>query len=487
MTTPYPYPDASGHFGPFGGSFASETLTHALRELTQAWKQCRSDASFRAEFARELLHYVGRPTPIYHARRMSQELGGAQIFFKREDLNHTGAHKINNVIGQALLARRMGKRRIIAETGAGQHGVATATICARFGLECVIYMGALDVKRQSPNVQRMKLLGATVVAVEAGSKTLKDALNEAMRDWATNVDDTFYIIGTVAGPAPYPEMVRDFQSIIGTECLAQMPAMLAALRGQAAPEVPMLAYQDSLSAHTPDMSKAGFSAGLPSSVVASSFWPSATQVRTAPKPDAVIACVGGGSNAMGIFHPFIPYADVRLIGVEAAGEGLDTPRHAASLQCGSPGVLHGNRTFILQDDNGQVLDTHSISAGLDYPGVGPEHAWLHHTGRVQYVGASDAQALAAFEHVCRSEGIIAALESSHAIAHAIALAPTMRPDQSILVCLSGRGDKDIDTVVQATTQAAAAASHTVHPKTATAAAAPATQAAPHHSSSAAAS
>jgi len=393
---PYHYPDAFGHFGPYGGSFASETLTHALTELRLAWEHCKNDAAFLAEFRSELAHYVGRPTPVYHAARTSRELGGAQIYLKREDLNHTGAHKINNVIGQALLARRMGKPRIIAETGAGQHGVATATICARYGLECVVYMGSEDIKRQAPNIHRMKLLGATVVPVESGSKTLKDALNEAMRDWVTHVDDTFYIIGTVAGPHPYPVMVRDFQSVIGQECLTQMPALLGAGR----------------------------------------------------QPDAVIACVGGGSNAMGIFHPYIDQPHIRLIGVEAAGLGLDSGKHAASLQRGSSGVLHGNRTFVLQDDNGQILETHSISAGLDYPGVGPEHAWLQEIGRAEYVGITDLQALDAFFHLCRAEGIIPALESSHAVAYAMQLAPTMRTDQTILVNLSGRGDKDMAQVAE---------------------------------------
>ncbi len=392
--TPYQQPDASGHFGPYGGSFASETLTHALTELREAYARYQNDPEFQAEFRSELAHFVGRPSPVYHAARTSRELGGAQIYLKREDLNHTGAHKINNVIGQAMLARRMGKTRIIAETGAGQHGVATATICARYGLECVVYMGSEDVKRQSPNVYRMKLLGATVVPVESGSKTLKDALNEAMRDWVANVDNTFYIIGTVAGPHPYPMLVRDFQKVIGEECLVQMPEFLGAGR----------------------------------------------------QPDAVIACVGGGSNAMGIFYPYIDHAGTRLIGVEAAGEGLDSGKHSASLQRGSSGVLHGNRTFILQDENGQITETHSISAGLDYPGVGPEHAWLQEIGRAQYVGITDAEALAAFHHLCRTEGIIPALESSHAFAYAMKLAPQMRPDQSILVNLSGRGDKDIGTV-----------------------------------------
>jgi len=378
----YQQPDTAGHFGPYGGSFASETLTHALVELREAYDKYQNDPEFLREFQYELAHYVGRPSPVYHAARMSREMGGAQIYLKREDLNHTGAHKINNVIGQAMLAKRMGKPRIIAETGAGQHGVATATICARYGLECVVHMGSEDVRRQSPNVYRMKLLGATVVPVESGSKTLKDALNEAMRDWVANVDNTFYIIGTVAGPHPYPMMVRDFQSVIGNECLSQMP----------------------------------------------------------------IACVGGGSNAMGIFYPYIPYENTRLIGVEAAGEGLDSGKHSASLQRGSSGVLHGNRTYILQDDNGQITETHSISAGLDYPGVGPEHAWLQEIGRAQYVGITDQEALDAFHYLCHTEGIIPALESSHAVAYAMKLAKTMRQDQSILVSLSGRGDKDIGTV-----------------------------------------
>ncbi len=398
MATSYQYPDPSGHFGRYGGSFSSETLTFALQELRAAYSRYQHDPEFVAEFNYELAHFVGRPSPVYHAARTSLEMGGAQIYLKREDLNHTGAHKINNVIGQAMLARRMGKQRIIAETGAGQHGVATATICARYGLECIVYMGSEDVKRQSPNVYRMKLLGATVVPVESGSKTLKDALNEAMRDWVANVDETFYIIGTVAGPHPYPMMVRDFQSVIGTECLTQMPLVLA------------------------------------------------EQKIAAEQPDVVMACVGGGSNAMGIFYPYIPFENTRLIGVEAAGEGLDSGKHSASLQRGSPGVLHGNRTFILQDQNGQIMETHSISAGLDYPGVGPEHAWLQEIGRAEYVGVTDKEALAAFHYLCRTEGIIPALESSHAIAYAMKLAKTMRPDQSILVNLSGRGDKDIGTV-----------------------------------------
>jgi len=388
----YQQPDASGHFGPYGGSFVAETLVHALDELKRAYAEVQNDAAFIEEFRYELKHFVGRPSPIYHAARLSRELGGAQIFLKREDLNHTGAHKVNNTIGQAMLARRMGKPRVIAETGAGQHGVATATICARYGLECVVYMGSEDVKRQSPNVYRMNLLGATVVPVESGSKTLKDALNEALRDWVTNVENTFYIIGTVAGPHPYPTMVRDFQRVIGDECLVQMPEM------------------------------------------------------TGRQPDAVIACVGGGSNAMGIFYPYIDHAAVRLIGVEAAGQGLDSGKHAASISAGSPGVLHGNRTYLLQDANGQIIETHSISAGLDYPGVGPEHAYLKDIGRAEYVGITDSEALAAFHRLCRTEGIIPALESAHAVAHAMKIAPTMRSDQHLLVNLSGRGDKDIGTV-----------------------------------------
>ena len=388
----YQQPDASGHFGPYGGSFVAETLVHALDELKRAYTEVQNDPAFMAEFRSELKHFVGRPSPVYHAARMSRELGGAQIFLKREDLNHTGAHKVNNTIGQAMLARRMGKPRVIAETGAGQHGVATATICARYGLECVVYMGSEDVKRQSPNVYRMNLLGATVVPVESGSKTLKDALNEALRDWVTNVENTFYIIGTVAGPHPYPMMVRDFQRVIGDECLVQMPEM------------------------------------------------------TGRQPDAVIACVGGGSNAMGIFYPYIDHARTRLIGVEAAGHGLETGKHAASLSAGTPGVLHGNRTYLLQDANGQIIETHSISAGLDYPGVGPEHAHLKDIGRAEYVGITDREALEAFHRLCRTEGIIPALESAHAVAYAMKLAPTMRADQNLLVNLSGRGDKDIGTI-----------------------------------------
>lgn len=388
----YQQPDASGHFGPYGGTFVAETLIHALDELNAAYEQARKDPAFIAEYQYELAHFVGRPSPVYHAARMSRELGGAQIYLKREDLNHTGAHKVNNTIGQALLARRMGKPRVIAETGAGQHGVATATICARYGMECVVYMGSEDVKRQSPNVYRMNLLGARVVPVESGSKTLKDALNEAMRDWVANIETTFYIIGTVAGPHPYPAMVRDFQRVIGDECLLQMPEM------------------------------------------------------TGRQPDAVIACVGGGSNAMGIFYPYIQHEGTRLIGVEAAGQGLDSGKHSASLTKGSPGVLHGNRTYLLQDENGQITETHSISAGLDYPGVGPEHAYLKDIGRAEYVGITDEEALQAFHRLCRTEGIIPALESSHAVAYAMKLAPTLRPDQHLLVNLSGRGDKDIGTV-----------------------------------------
>ena len=398
----YPHPDARGHFGIYGGSFVSETLTHAINELREAYAKYQHDPDFLAEFKNELAHFVGRPSPIYHAARASREQGGAQIFLKREDLNHTGAHKINNTIGQAMLAKRMGKPRVIAETGAGQHGVATATICARYGLECVVYMGAEDVKRQSPNVYRMKLLGATVVPVHSGSRTLKDALNEAMRDWVANVDNTFYIIGTVAGPHPYPMMVRDFQSVIGNECLKQMPELMA------------------------ELGLPGNAGGL--------------------QPDAVVACVGGGSNAMGIFYPYIGHEHTRLIGVEAAGEGMDTTKHSASLQKGSPGVLHGNRTYVLQNADGQITETHSISAGLDYPGVGPEHAFLKDMGRAEYVGITDTEALDAFHYLCRTEGIIPALESAHAVAHAMKLAKTMRADQTILVNLSGRGDKDIGTV-----------------------------------------
>jgi tryptophan synthase beta chain len=393
--TSYDLPDARGHFGPYGGTFVAETLMHALDELRQAYQQCRTDAQFQAELHSELTHYVGRPSPIYHARRWSEELGGAQIYLKREDLNHTGAHKVNNTVGQALLARRMGKRRVIAETGAGQHGVAAATVAARYAMKCVVYMGSEDMGRQAANVYRMRLLGADVVPVESGSRTLKDALNEAMRDWVTNVQDTFYIIGTVAGPHPYPMMVRDFNSVVGKECLQQMPQI----------------------------------AGR--------------------QPDCVIACVGGGSNAMGIFYDYIGLDQVRLVGVEAAGEGLSTGRHAASIQCGRAGVLHGNRTYLLQDEQGQIRATHSISAGLDYPGVGPEHAWLKDTGRAEYVGATDEEALRAFHECCRIEGIIPALESSHALAYATRLAPTLPKDRILLVNLSGRGDKDLHIVAEA--------------------------------------
>lgn len=391
---PYDFPNAAGHFGPYGGVFVAETLMHALDELRQAYAQSQTDADFMAEFHSELKHFVGRPTPVYHARRWSEMLGGAQIWFKREDLNHTGAHKINNSLGQALLARRMGKKRIIAETGAGQHGVATATVCARFGMECVIYMGSEDIKRQAPNVFRMKLLGATVVPVESGSRTLKDALNEALRDWVTNVDDTFYIIGTVAGPHPYPMMVRDFHSVIGEESIEQMP------------------------------------------------------LYAGRQPDYVLACVGGGSNAMGIFHPYLRFESVKLIGVEAGGDGIETGRHAASLTGGQVGVLHGNRTYVIQNEDGQVQETHSVSAGLDYPGVGPEHAWLKDMGRATYTSMTDDEALKAFHECCRIEGIIPALETAHAIAYATKLAPTLGKDRIILVNMSGRGDKDINTVAR---------------------------------------
>ena len=391
---PYNFPDAGGHFGPYGGIFVAETLMPALAELREAYAAAQADPAFRAEYEYDLKHYVGRPSPVYHARRWSDLLGGAQIYLKREDLNHTGAHKINNCIGQALLARRMGKPRVIAETGAGQHGVATATVAARYGMECVVYMGSEDIRRQAANVYRMKLLGARVVPVESGSKTLKDALNEAMRDWVTNIADTFYIIGTVAGPHPYPMMVRDFQAVIGEECKTQMPEL----------------------------------AGR--------------------QPDAVIACVGGGSNAMGIFYPYIPVEGVRLIGVEASGYGLDSGKHSASLTAGRPGVLHGNRTYLLQDENGQVIETHSISAGLDYPGVGPEHAWLKDSGRAEYVTITDDEALQAFHDLCHFEGIIPALESSHALAYAAKLAPTLGKDKLLLVNLSGRGDKDMHTVAE---------------------------------------
>lgn len=391
----YDMPDERGHFGQFGGTFVAETLVKALDELRSMYEKYRHDPEFLAEYAYDLKHYVGRPSPIYHAKRWSEDVGGAQIYLKREDLNHTGAHKVNNTIGQALLAKRMGKPRVIAETGAGQHGVATATIAARLGLECVVYMGSEDVERQAPNVFRMKLLGATVVPVTSGSKTLKDALNEAMRDWVTNIEDTFYIIGTVAGPHPYPMMVRDFQAVIGTECKQQMQEMIGR------------------------------------------------------QPDAIVACVGGGSNAMGIFYPYIDVPNVRLIGVEAAGHGLETGEHAAPLTSDSAvGVLHGNRTYLMQDADGNIIETHSISAGLDYPGVGPEHAWLKDIKRAEYVGITDEEAMAAFHSLCRTEGIIPALESSHALAHAEKMAKTMRKDEIVLVNLSGRGDKDINTVAK---------------------------------------
>ncbi len=392
----YNYPDSSGHFGPYGGIYVAETLMGALEELNRAYEKFRHDPEFIAELNHDLKHFVGRPSPIYHAQRWSDRLGGAQIFLKREDLNHTGAHKVNNTVGQALLARRMGKPRVIAETGAGQHGVATATVAARYGMECVVYMGSEDVKRQAQNVYRMKLLGATVIPVESGSKTLKDALNEAMRDWVTNIENTFYIIGTVAGPHPYPVMVRDFNSVVGKECVVQMPEIAGS------------------------------------------------------QPDVVIACVGGGSNAMGIFHSYIDVPGVTLIGVEAGGHGIASGSHAAPLTTNSPvGVLHGNRTYLMQDADGQIIETHSISAGLDYPGVGPEHSWLKDSGRAEYVAINDDEALRAFHDLCRLEGIIPALESSHALAHAAKLAPTMVRDKVLLVNLSGRGDKDMATVAHA--------------------------------------
>ena len=394
MTEKYNKPDARGHFGTYGGIFVAETLMPAIQELNTAYQHYMEDAEFIAELDKDLQYYVGRPSPLYHAERWSNELGGAQIYLKREDLNHTGSHKINNTVGQALLAKRMGKTRIIAETGAGQHGVATATVAARLGLECVVYMGAVDVARQSLNVYRMKLLGAKVVAVESGSKTLKDALNEALRDWVTNIDDTFYIIGTVAGPHPYPAMVRDFQAVLGREAKAQCLAQAGKL------------------------------------------------------PDTLVACVGGGSNAMGLFYPFIDDADVKMIGVEAAGDGVETGRHSAPLCAGRPGVLHGNRTYLMSDDDGEIIETHSISAGLDYPGVGPEHAWLKDSGRAQYVNITDDEALGGFYALTRMEGIIPALESSHAMAYVTKLAPTMKLDEIIIVNLSGRGDKDMQTMAK---------------------------------------
>ncbi|MCG6932157.1 MAG: tryptophan synthase subunit beta [Gallionella sp.] len=392
----YNYPDSTGHFGPYGGIYVAETLMGALDELNQAYEKYRSDPEFIAELNFDLKHFVGRPSPIYHAKRWSEQLGGAQIFLKREDLNHTGAHKVNNTVGQALLAKRMGKPRVIAETGAGQHGVATATVAARYGMECVVYMGSEDVKRQAQNVYRMKLLGATVVPVESGSRTLKDALNEAMRDWVTNIGNTFYIIGTVAGPHPYPVMVRDFNSVVGKECVVQMPEIAGS------------------------------------------------------QPDVVIACVGGGSNAMGIFYSYIDVPGVTLIGVEAGGHGIASGSHAAPLTTNSPvGVLHGNKTYLMQDADGQIIETHSISAGLDYPGVGPEHSWLKDSGRAEYVAINDDEALRAFHDLCRMEGIIPALESSHALAHAAKIAPAMGKDKVVLVNLSGRGDKDMATVARA--------------------------------------
>ncbi len=387
-------PDEGGHFGPYGGTYASETLIHALDELKEAYFRWRSDEEFMARFDADLAHYVGRPSPLYFARRLTEAAGGARILLKREDLNHTGAHKINNTVGQALLAEHMGKDRIIAETGAGQHGVASATVAARLGKSCVVYMGEVDIHRQAINVFRMRLLGAEVRSVTSGSKTLKDALNEAMRDWVTNIDDTYYIIGTVAGPHPYPVMVRDFNAVVGREARRQV-----------------LEQYDAL-------------------------------------PDALVACVGGGSNALGLFHPFIGDGDVRLVGVEAAGDGLDTGRHAASLCAGRPGVLHGCRTYLMDDAAGQIVHTHSVSAGLDYPGVGPEHAWLKDSGRAEYVGVTDQEALAAFHQLTRLEGILPALESSHAVAHGMKLAASMRPDQIVIVNLSGRGDKDVHTVAE---------------------------------------
>ncbi|MBA4739526.1 MAG: tryptophan synthase subunit beta [Burkholderiales bacterium] len=391
----YNFPDQKGHFGPYGGVFVPETLIHALEDLRDNYEKLKNTPSFMEEFHNDLKNFVGRPSPVYYAKRLSEMLGGAQIWFKREDLNHTGAHKVNNTVGQALLARHMGKKRIIAETGAGQHGVASATVAARYGMECVVYMGSEDIKRQASNVYRMKLLGADVVPVESGSKTLKDALNEAMRDWVTNVENTFYIIGTVAGPHPYPMIVRDFNSVVGEELKIQMPQMIGR------------------------------------------------------QPDAVIACVGGGSNALGVFYPYIKDEGVRLIGVEAGGSGIDTGKHAAPLASGTPGVLHGNRTYLMQDPDGQIIETHSISAGLDYPGVGPEHSWLKDIGRAEYVSADDDEALEAFHKCTKVEGIMPALETAHAVAHAMKIAPKMSSDQVLLVNVSGRGDKDMATVATA--------------------------------------
>lgn len=385
-------PDARGHFGPYGGRFVSETLMDALDELERLYRTLSDDPAFQAEFDRDLAFYVGRPSPLYLAERLTQKVGGAQIYLKREDLNHTGAHKVNNTIGQALLAKHMGKPRVIAETGAGQHGVATATVAARLGLKCQVYMGAEDVRRQALNVYRMKLLGAEVIPVTSGSRTLKDAMNEAMRDWVTNIDDTFYIIGTVAGPHPYPELVRDFQCVIGREAREQCLAQAGRL------------------------------------------------------PDALVACVGGGSNAIGLFHPFLNDEGVRMFGVEAGGHGIATGEHAAPLSAGQPGVLHGNRTYLMSDEAGQIIETHSVSAGLDYPGVGPEHSWLKDIGRVEYVDATDDEALHAFRELTRVEGIMPALESSHAVAYGMKLAASMSPEQIVVINLSGRGDKDIHTV-----------------------------------------
>ena len=388
-------PDENGHFGIYGGRYVAETLTPLLREVEEAYETAKADPAFRAEFNNLMTHYVGRPSPLYFASRITEHCGGAKVYFKRDELNHTGAHKINNTLGQVLLARRMGKTRIIAETGAGQHGVATATICALFGIPCVVYMGAVDIERQKSNVFRMKLLGAEVVPVSSGSSTLKDAMNGALRDWVAHVDDTFYVIGTVAGPHPYPAMVRDFQSVIGIETREQIMAAEGRL------------------------------------------------------PDTLVACIGGGSNAMGLFHPFLDDDGIRVIGVEAAGDGIDTDRHAASLSGGSPGVLHGNRTYLLQDDDGQIAEAHSISAGLDYPGIGPEHAWLHDSGRVEYVSATDTDALDAFQLCCKLEGIIPALEPAHALAHVLRIAPDLPSDHILIMNMCGRGDKDVFSVADA--------------------------------------
>ena len=388
-------PDENGHFGIYGGRYVAETLMPLLREVEEAYETAKADPAFRAEFDNLMTHYVGRPSPLYFASRITEHCGGAKVYFKRDELNHTGAHKINNTLGQVLLARRMGKTRIIAETGAGQHGVATATICALFGIPCVVYMGAVDIERQKPNVFRMKLLGAEVVPVSSGSSTLKDAMNGALRDWVAHVDDTFYVIGTVAGPHPYPAMVRDFQSVIGIETREQIMAAEGRL------------------------------------------------------PDTLVACIGGGSNAMGLFHPFLDDDGIRVIGVEAAGDGIDTDRHAASLSGGSPGVLHGNRTYLLQDDDGQIAEAHSISAGLDYPGIGPEHAWLHDSGRVEYVSATDTDALDAFQLCCKLEGIIPALEPAHALAHVLRIAPDLPSDHILIMNMCGRGDKDVFSVADA--------------------------------------